>query len=53
MVKATTHSIQVQNLRKQFDKGDYSITSNDAHVLAAVYKQFLRELPEAVIPTEY
>lgn len=44
---------EVQNMRKQLDKGDYSITTNDVHVLASILKQFLRELPEAVIPTNY
>jgi len=43
----------IQNMRKQLDKGDFTMTTRDVHVLAALLKQFLRDLPEPLICTPF
>lgn len=45
---------EIQTLRKQLEKGEFNVaTVPDVHVVGTVLKQFLRELPEAVIPTSF
>eukprot|EP00026_Physarum_polycephalum_P001455 Phypoly_transcript_01457.p1 GENE.Phypoly_transcript_01457~~Phypoly_transcript_01457.p1 ORF type:complete len:724 (+),score=105.69 Phypoly_transcript_01457:1121-3292(+) len=46
-------SSEVAILRKQVEHGDCSLPTTDPHVLATIFKQFLRDLPVAVIPTEF
>jgi len=39
----------ILSARKQIDKGDYALPIDDVHILAALLKQFLRDLPEPLI----
>ncbi len=43
---------ELEKMRQQFENGDYTITSSSPHAPAALLKEWLRDLSEALIPNE-
>lgn len=44
------NTLGIQDLKAQFNAQDYTVDEDDPHVVAGCLKQWLRELPEPLIP---